>query len=303
MTTHRYPHIQAACRMRVGAVLLFLAVGGSAASAALAVERTPQFKPGFNLFSVAWDVQQGKEKATEVEKQVPILRDAEVDRYLNELGRRLATYSPNNRTEYVWQFRVINSPDINAFALPGGYIYVNRATIEAAENEAQLAGVLAHEEGHVVMRHGTHQATELALAKAPLSLLGGLLGDNDSVSSQLAELGIGIGVTSVFLHNSRGLEEQADQVGAYTLYQAGYDPRAMAQFFEIIGQRYPQRTIEFFSDHPNPENRVQKVDAEIPALGASKDWKTNSVEFETVKRRLLAMPRPPKPKPPSNETD
>jgi len=288
-------------RTPIGTALLWLALLSVWASAAPVpgVEPPPQFKPGFNLFSAAQDVQVGKEKAAEVNKQVPLLRDAEVDRYVNELGRRLVNYAPNNRAEYVWQFKVINSSDINAFALPGGYIYVNRATMEAAEDEAQLAGALAHEEGHVVMRHGTHQATDLALARAPLSIIGSLLGDNDSFMSRLAELGIGVGVTSVFLHNSRAMEEQADQVGAYILYQAGYDPRAMAQFFEVIERKYPQRTIEFFSDHPNPENRVQKVEAEIPALGPAKDWKTNSVAFETAKRRLLATPPAPKPKPPA----
>lgn len=304
MTTHRSPRVEAAPWTRIGVALMFLALAGVVAAAprppALGVGQPPQFKPGFNLFSVAQDTQLGREKSAELDKRIPLLRDPDVDQYVNELGRRLAGYSPDNRAEYVWQFKVINSPDINAFALPGGYLYVNRATIEAAENEAQLAGALAHEEGHVVMRHGTHQATELALAKMPLSVILDLLGDSDSVSNQLAQVLIGVGVTSVFLHNSRAMEEQADQVGTYTLYQAGYDPRAMAQFFEIIERRYPQRTIEFFSDHPNPENRVQKVDAEVPTLGPPKDWKTDSVEFETIKRRLLAMPRPPKPKPPSN---
>jgi predicted Zn-dependent protease len=274
-------------------LLGWLALGPGSA---FAVEKALRFKPGFNLLSPADDVQLGRKNAEQVEKQLPVLHDAEVERYVNELGRRLAAYSPENRSEYVWRFRVINSGDINAFALPGGFIYVNRATIQAAENEAQFAGVLAHEEGHVVMRHGTHQASEVMLAQFPLAILGGALGEGDWLS-RLARAGIGFGVNSMFLRNSRSIEAQADQVGTYTLYQAGYDPHAMAQFFQIIQEKYPQRILEFFSDHPNPEHRIERVDEEIPQLGAPKAWKTDSPEFESVKHRLLSLPPPPKAKP------
>jgi predicted Zn-dependent protease len=253
-----------------------------------------KFKPGWNMFSPQQDVQVGRENAAKVDKELPLLHDATVERYVNELGRRLSTYTPNNREEYVWQFKVVNSPDINAFALPGGFIYVNRATIEAAQDEAQLAGVIAHEEGHVVMRHGTHQATETMLAKGGLGILGGLLGGQGGTALQGVA---GLGVNSALLHNSRQAESQADAVGTYVLYQAGYDPLAMVQFFQIIEQKYPQRTLQFFSDHPNPENRIQKVDEEIPQLGPAKQWKTNSPEFEAVKKRVLAMPPPPKTRP------
>src|SRR5437667_4758822 len=221
-------------RVRRPIGLLALGLLASVPLAVFGIERALEFKPGFNLLSPAEDVQVGRENAAQVEKQLPILHDPEVDRYLGELGRRLASYSPNNRNEYVWAFKVVNSRDINAFALPGGYVYVNRGAVEAAQDEAQLAGVIAHEEGHVVMRHGTHQASEKILAQAPLAILGGVLGESGSLMSQLAQYGLGFGVTSVFLHNSRSIEAQADQVGTYTLYQAGYDPRAMAQFFEII---------------------------------------------------------------------
>jgi hypothetical protein len=261
------------------------------------------FKPGFNLFAPKQDVQVGKENAAQVDKQLPILRDAEVERYVNDLGRRLSTYAPNNRSEYVWQFKVVNSGDINAFALPGGFIYVNRGAIEAAQDEAQIAGVIAHEEGHVVMRHGTHQASQIMFAQAPLSILGGLLGQGGSLMGQLAQMGIGLGVNSVFLHNSRGMESQADQIGTYILYQAGYDPHAMAQFFQIIEKKYPERTSQFFSDHPNPGNRIQAVDAEIPQLGPARQGKTDSAEFEAVKKRLLGLPAPPKARPRAQQGD
>jgi predicted Zn-dependent protease len=226
-----------------------------------------------------------------------LVKDPEIVRYVNGLGRHLSQYAPNqNGFEYHWTFHVVNSGDINAFALPGGYIFVNRGAIVAAQDEAQLAGVIAHEEGHVVMRHGTHQVSEKLLAEAPLEILAGYLGQSGGLLSQLAQLGIGFGVNSIFLRNSRDMEAQADQVGTYILYRSGYDPYAMAQFFEIIQRKYPDRTIQFFSDHPDPGNRIQTVNQEVPELGPPKQWKTDSPQFEAIKQRLLAMPLPPKPK-------
>jgi len=255
------------------------------------------FKPGFNLFSSQQDVQLGKESAEEVDKAYPLLTDPQVLRYINDLGRWLASLAPNNNSEYVWSFKVINSSEINAFALPGGYIYVNRGAIEAAEDEAQIAGVMAHESGHVVMRHGTHEASEALLAQAPLAILGGILGQTGSLTAQLAEMGLDLGVNSILLKNSRSAESQADEVGTYILYQAGYDPHAMAQFFQTVEKRYPQKAIQFLSDHPVPEDRIKAVDREIPLLGPAKGWKTNRPEFEEAKKRLLSLPPPPGAKP------
>jgi hypothetical protein len=251
-----------------------------------------RLRPGFNLFSVQQDVQLGKESAEQVEKQMPLVREPEVLQYLNNLGKRLASYAPNNRSDYLWQFKLVDSKEINAFALPGGFIYVNRGAMEAAEDEAQLAGVLAHESGHVVMRHGTHMASQAMLAEAPLAILNGILGQSGSLTSQLAQLGLGLGLNSLLLKNSRTAESQADEVGTYILYQAGYDPRAMVQFFQIIERKYPQRTVQFFSDHPNPENRIQDVDAEIAKLGPPRGAKTDTPEFETNKQRLAALAPP-----------
>jgi hypothetical protein len=163
----------------------------------------------------------------------------------------------------------------------------------AAENEAQIAGVMAHECGHVVMRHGTHEVSQALLAQAPLALLEGILGQAGSLTGQLAEMGLSLGLNSILLRNSRSAESQADEVGTYILYQAGYDPHAMAHFFEIVEKKYPQETIQFFSDHPVPENRIKAVASEIPQLGPAKEWKTNSPEFEATKERLLSLPAPP----------
>jgi len=249
-------------------------------------------KPGFNLFSQQQDIEAGQQASAEADKQLPLVNDAQVVRYINDLGLRLTQHEPFSG-DYPWTFKVVNTKDINAFALPGGFIYVYRGTIEAAENEAQLAGVIAHETGHVVMRHGTHQASQMMLAQAPLAILGGLLGQRGSLMGQLAQMGVGFGVNSVLLHNSRGAESQADKIGTYVLYHTGYDPHAMAQFFQIVEQKYPQRTAQFFSDHPNPENRVKAVNALIPQLGPPVRGRTVSQEFQAVKRKLLGMPAPP----------
>ena len=259
-------------------------------------------KPGFNLFKMQQDVQLGKENAEQIDKELPLVTDPQVLRYINDLGRRLASLAPNNNSEYAWTFKVINSSDINAFALPGGYIYVNRGAIVAAENEAQIAGVMAHESGHVVMRHGTHEVSQALLAQVPLVILEGILGQSGSLSAQLTEMGLSLGLNSILLKNSRSAESQADEVGTYILYQAGYDPHAMAQFFEIVEKKYPQKTTQFFADHPVPENRIKAVDSEIPLLGPAKAWKTDSPEFEATKERLLSLPAPPRatPAPPAS---
>jgi Zn-dependent protease with chaperone function len=262
----------------------------------LAIERIA-FKPGFNLYSPKQDVQLGRQNAVEADKQLHLVTDPEVVNYVNNLGKQLVQHEPLP-ADYPWTFKVVDDRDINAFAFPGGFIYVNRGAIEAAENEAQLAGVIAHETGHVVMRHGTHMASQMAIAQGGLALLGGLLGQSSGALTDFAQLGISFGVNSILLHNSRGAESQADEVGIYVLYHAGYDPHAMAQFFQIIEKKYPQRTIQFFSDHPVPENRIKDVDAEIPQLGPPLPGvgETDSPEFQAVKKKLLGMLPPPKAK-------
>lgn len=253
----------------------------------------PDFKPGYNFYSPQEDVELGKESSAVVDKQLPLLHDDAALKYINNLGNRLVAFAPNNHSEYAWQFRIVNSVDINAFALPGGYIYVNRGVFEAAEDEAQLAGVIAHESGHVVMRHGTHIASQAVLAQGGMAILTSIFGQSGSLTSQLAQLGLGLGVDSLLLKNSRTAETQADEVGTYILYQAGYDPHAMVQFFQIIARKYPQRTLQFFSDHPNPENRIKDVDAEIAEFGPLRGTKTDSPEFEGTKQNLAALAPPP----------
>ena len=282
----RRPHVKLSASMALAPFFLVLGM-------ALDVD-TPDLKPGFNLFSPQQDVQLGKESAEEVDRTYPLLADPQVLRYVSDLGRQLASLAPSNNSAYVWTFKVIDSSDINAFALPGGYVYVNRGAIEAAENEAQLAGVIAHESGHVVMRHGTHEATAALLAQAPLALLESILGRSGSLSGQLTAMGLNLGLNSILLKNSRDAEIQADAVGAYILYRAGYPPHALAEFFEIVERKYPQKTAQFFSDHPNPEDRVKRIDTEasgdILLYGRPEKRKGDSLEFADAKKRLASIP-------------
>jgi Zn-dependent protease with chaperone function len=251
-----------------------------------------ELKPGWNMFSAQQDVEVGQQTSREAESQLPMLNNSRVDNYLNNLGRRLSKHATGEKFPY--QFKGVNDRNINAFALPGGFLYINRGVIEAADNEAQLAGVMAHEIAHVALRHGTNQASKAYIAQVPLAILGGALGSN-STGAVLAQLGAGFAANSLLLKYSRDAESQADLLGTQILYDAGYDPRAMAQFFEKIQAenqgRYPPT---FFSSHPNPENRGGRVDQEIDSLGGSKQGsKTDSREFQDIKRYVAGLSGPP----------
>jgi beta-barrel assembly-enhancing protease len=251
-----------------------------------------QLKPGWNMFSAQQDIEVGQQTSSEAERQLPMLNNSKVDKYLNNLGRKLASHATGEKFPY--QFKAVNDRAINAFALPGGFLYINSGVIEAADNEAQLAGVMAHEIAHVALRHGTNQASKAYIAQVPLAILGGAMGSN-STGAVLAQLGAGFAANSVLLKYSRDAESQADMLGTQILYDAGYDPRAMAQFFEKIEVEhkggYPPA---FFSSHPHPENRTGRVDQEIGKLGGlPRGSKTDSKEFQDIKRHVMALAGPP----------
>jgi beta-barrel assembly-enhancing protease len=250
-----------------------------------------QLKPGWNMFSPQQDVEVGQQASGEVQRQVPLLNDSRVDNYLNNLGQRLAAHAPGYKFPYT--YKAVNDRSINAFALPGGHIYINRGVMEAADNEAQLAGVMAHETSHVALRHGTNQASKASVAQVPLAILGGLLGSN-STGATLAQLGAGFTMNSILLKYSRTDESQADVMGTQILYDSGYDPRAMAQFFEKIqAQDKGGNRVAFFNDHPNPDRRIENVNEEVDKLGGSqRGSKTDSQDFEQTKRYVQSLPAP-----------
>jgi beta-barrel assembly-enhancing protease len=255
----------------------------------LRAQRT-QFKPGWNVYSPQEDIQLGKQVAVDAQKQLPSCNDSKVDAYLTELGKKLSAKLPAGGVQYPFEFHCVNDKAINAFALPGGYVFVNRGAIEAADNEAELAGVMAHELAHVALRHGTAEATKAKTAQTGVGILGILFGDNAG-GALLTELGR-FSAGGVLLRYSRATETQADVVGTQVLYDAGYDPRALAQFFEKIeADSKGQNPPEFFSDHPNPEHRVERVDEEINKLGGlPPKMKKDSAEFEAIKREVMVLP-------------
>ena len=256
-----------------------------------------QFKPGWNKFSPQDDISLGKRAATDAEKQLPSCNAPKVDAYLTQLGTRLAQKLPASGVQYPFEFHCVNDKAINAFALPGGYVFVNRGAIEASDNEAQLAGVMAHELSHVVLRHGTNQATKAMLAETGLGIFGAVFGDSTG-GAALTTLG-SFAAGGVLLRYSRTAESQADVMGTQILYDSGYDPRALAQFFEKLdADSKGKNPPEFFSDHPNPEHRVERVDEEIEKLGGVlPNARRDSSEFESIKREVLALPVVKKPVP------
>ena len=258
-----------------------------------------KLKPGWNMFSPQQDVDLGKRAALDAAKQLPLCDAPKVDAYLTRLGLKLAEKLPTGGVQYPFEFHCVNDKAINAFALPGGYVFINRGAIEAADNEAQLAGIMAHEISHVALRHGTNQATKAEATQGILGLAGGIFGDT-AVGALMTQLGA-FAAGGVLLRYSRTAESQADVMGTQVLYDSGYDPRAMAQFFEKLEAEMKGKTPpEFFSDHPNPEHRVERVDEEIDKLGGTPaNGKRDSVEFEAIKREVLALPVVKKVAPPA----
>ncbi|MBZ5703040.1 MAG: M48 family metalloprotease [Acidobacteriia bacterium] len=269
-----------------------LLLAGAPGAHAQQGQRT-QFRPGWNIFSPQQDVQVGQKAAQDAEKKLPLCHDPKVDAYLTQLGKRLAAKAPTGGVQYPYEFHCVNDKAINAFALPGGYVFVNRGTIEAADNEAQLAAVMAHELSHVALRHGTSQASKAQAASLPIAILGGILGGS-AMGSLVTQLGA-FSVGSVLLKYSRTAETQADVMGTQILYDAGYDPRAMAQFFEKLeAESKGKNPPEFFSDHPSPEHRVERVDEEIDRLGGPPpSARRDSAEFQAIRHEVLALPVAP----------
>ncbi len=274
---------------------LAMVIALATAFAPLGLAERTKLKPGWNVFSAQQDIEIGKEVSKQAEQQLVLLNDRKVDDYLNRLGLKLAAKAPGEK--YPYQFKCVNDASINAFALPGGFLYINRGTIEAADNEAQLAGVIGHEIGHVALRHGTNQMTKATAMQLPLAVLGGVVG-SDSIVGLLTQVGANFGAQSILLKYSRTAENQADLIGTQILYDNNYDPREMANFFmklEEESKKSGGRTIQFFSSHPNPENRVTSVSAEVAKMGGHAGaYRDDTAEFREIKRYVSSMPPAPK---------
>ena len=250
-----------------------------------------QIKLHSNKYSVSDDVQLGRRAAQEVEQQYPLMNDGQVQSYVERVGRRLANAIPSQfqHSEFQYTFRVVNARDINAFALPGGPMFVNRGMIEAAKSEGEMAGVMAHEISHVALRHGTAQATKgqkYGLLAGIAGIAGTVLTGNQGVG-QLAQAPFAVYV----LKFSREYETEADVLGAQIMARAGYDPRDLANMFRTIEQQGGGGG-GFLSDHPSPKDRYARISQEAQMLqvnAGSRDTR----DFASIQQRLRGYGRAP----------
>ena len=251
-----------------------------------------EFHPGFNLFSKDQDVQLGKESADQVRKQMTVIKDPVLTDYVKRVGKRLVSAREAQESGFPFTFEVVADPSINAFALPGGPMFINTGLLRAVDNEAQLGGVMGHEMSHVILRHGTNQASKSKLIELPAVLGSQMAGG--SMAGKLAQLGIGLGANSVLLKFSRSAESQADLMGSHLMAESGYNPIEMARFFDKLNAEGGQRAPQFLSDHPNPENREKAIEEEIQKL-PQKNYGYQTGEFNRMKQ-VVAKIREPKPK-------
>lgn len=239
-----------------------------------------------NWYSIEKEVSMGKQYAQQVEQSAKLVTDPVVNEYVNRIGQNLVRHSD---AKVPFTIKVIDDDQINAFALPGGFFYVNTGTILAADDESELAGVMAHEIAHVCARHAMRQMTRANwanFATIPLIFIGGGIG-------YAAYEAAGIGIPLTFMKFSRGFEAQADYLGTQYLYASGYDPQAMVDFFEKIEateKKKPGALAKAFASHPATPDRVEHTQQEISRILPSKDeYVITTSEFDQVKSRLAAI--------------
>src|SRR5579859_6083897 len=281
------------CAMSGMRIRFIMAAAAAAISVVVAAAQTQIVAPR-NKYSPADDVKLGLEAARQVEQQLPIMHDPEVNGYLNRIGQRLVENIPPEfrHPEFHYTFTGVNVREINAFALPGGPMFINRGMIEKAHDEGEVAGVMAHELSHVALRHGTAQQTQKTpfqigsvLGQVAGSIIGGGWGQVISAGSQ-------VGAGALFLRYPREYEKEADLLGSHIMASAGYDPRDMANVFKTIQQEGGSGAPQWMSDHPDPGNRYEYINQEAQRLtiGARPP---NTAEFQNVRAYLTRMPPAP----------
>ena len=246
-----------------------------------------------NKYKVQDDIKLGSDAARQVEQQMPIISDADANRYIERIGQRLVASIPREfqHAEFSYRFQWVNASDINAFALPGGPMFINRGMIEAAHNEGELAGVMAHELVHVALRHATAQATKASSAGSTLRNLGLILGGAVLGGEAGAQVGAGIAGTFM-LKYSREYETQADTLGARIMATAGYDPHDLANVFKTIEGESRGSGPEWLSSHPNPGNRYENINREASYLHISQNPPIKITrDFERIQAKFRAMPK------------
>jgi predicted Zn-dependent protease len=241
-----------------------------------------------SLVSVQEEIEIGRQVNAQVRKQMPEVRDEQVVTYIRGIGRRLVSHAGGPGFPY--SFSVADYREINAFALPGGPIWVNRGVLHTATNESQLAGVMAHEIAHISQRHAADQLTKATVANFGLGLLGAILGNDGGATA--TRVAAGFLANGLFLKFSRDDEREADRAGLQMMRKAGWDARGMVELFEVLRQesrRDPHRVEMFFSTHPSPVDRISRLQADV---GQSRRGTRDSRQFQAIKGRLLRMPPP-----------
>jgi predicted Zn-dependent protease len=241
-----------------------------------------------NWYSLESEIKLGKQYAQQIESSVKLVQDPVVNEYVNRIGQNLVR---NSDAKVPFTIKVIDSDEVNAFALPGGFFYVNSGLILAADEEAEMAGVMAHEIAHVAARHATRQMTRGNLANlATLPLIFVPMGAGAYYGIQAAA---GLGLPTMFMKFSRGFESEADYLGLEYMYKAGYDPQAYVSFFEKIQakeKKKPGTLAKAFSSHPQTPDRISKTQEEIQhVLPAKEQYIVSTSEFDDVKSRLAKL--------------
>ena len=241
--------------------------------------------------STQQEIEMGAQYANEINSQLPILNDATVSRYINTLGRQISSRGSRGLN---YTFYVVDASQINAFAVPGGYVYVNRGLIERTRNMPELAGVLAHEIAHVEERHGVEQMEKVQGANLGINLAYILLGRQPSGAEQAV---IGVGGNLVFARHSRSAENEADARAVPLLVSAGISPDGLPTFFNVLlsdQQRSPSAVEQWFSTHPLTQDRIQQTQAMVNSVPAAtrRSLRTTDSGYNSMKSRLASLPRP-----------
>jgi predicted Zn-dependent protease len=242
--------------------------------------------PGISLLSVRDEIALGREAQRQVKSKVPEVTDPVTARYVRALGRTLAAHAPG--PAYPYSFSIADYKEINAFALPGGPVWVHRGAIEASASEAQLAGILAHEIAHIARRHAASQISKRLVTNGLLGLLGAMLGNNGG--ARAAQAGAQVMAEGYMLRFSRDDEREADAVGVQIMRRAGWDPHGMITFMETLRRldaRDAGSVAVFLSSHPAPEERQRRLTAQVRGM---RGGRRDSTEFTRIHARLRKMP-------------
>jgi predicted Zn-dependent protease len=257
---------------------------------ALPLGAETRIEPRRNSFTPAEDVRLGRQAAAQAREQLPMLNDRATENLVERIGARLVAAVPVRfrQPAFRYSFDVVNAREINAFALPGGPMFLHRGMLQAARTDDEVAGVMAHELSHVILRHGTLQASKaqkFQLGAIAGQVLGSIVGGR---KGQVIAQGSQIGLGTYFLKYGREYEREADLLGAQIMARAGYDPRQMANMFRTIQQQGGGQGPEWLSDHPDPGNRYAAINREAATLRVAGSANTGPA-FESVRARLAQM--------------